>query len=210
MQQFNSLTVDIKKTKYVIKSASVFFYVLGLSKPAIAVDPCKELLDFASKLEGVRTRVGTCEEFIDSPDEEIDQYNKFMLCRSYHHIPNLEGVFKKFYNRISRGSKLMIIDQPRYVLPEKLKEKVRPISIYEAEAYLQSAGFTVIKHLEHQSTTWNKQDYFKCLRHRMFSVFKLVSDKDIEEGIAELDRDFFGFKESAVKDTVTTFLTGTK
>ena len=105
----------------------------------------------------------------------------------------------------------MIIDEVEHVLLwEKVKKQCRPITMEQAESYLRNIGFAVTKCTEQRKTTFSGQEHFERLRKRLYSVLELVPDEDIEQGIAELDRDFFQFKEIVEVDVSTQILIATK
>ncbi len=63
---------------------------------------------------------------------------------------------------------------------------------------------------EHENTICNKEEYFESLRCRVYSVLELFSDEEIEKGIAELDREYFKYKDSVEFTITTQFVIATK
>ena len=104
----------------------------------------------------------------------------------------------------------MIIEQLEDLLWEDVRKKCREVSLDETVSCLESVGFTVTNRVEHQNVTLFKREYFEGLRNRVYSVLELCTDEEIEEGIAKLNRDYFGDKESIQIDVETTFLIATK
>lgn len=134
-----------------------------------------------------------------------------MFCRCFHHVVDQqESFFKTFYQQTNRGSKLMIIEQLEDLLWEDVRKKCREVSLDKTVSCLESVGFTVTNRVEHQNVTLFKREYFEGLRNRVYSVLELCTDEEIEEGIAKLNRDYFGDKESIQIDVETTFLIATK
>ena len=115
-------------------------YLIGLIIPALAVDPSKELLDVASKLEGVDVMCTTSEEFVES--NKIDAYKNFVFCRSFHHIADQEAFLRRLYERVSFGSRLMIIEQLEDILWDDARKMCRSEPFAKVESLLRIAGFT--------------------------------------------------------------------
>ena len=126
----------------------------------------------------------------------MTNYNKFMFCRSFHHVLDQETFLDSLYQKMNPGSKLLIIEQMEDLIWESAKKMCRPVTLNQIEGFLQKAGFGLVKTEEAYIYKYNKEKFFKSLRHRAYSVLKLLSDEDIEKGIAELDRDHFKYKDS--------------
>ena len=82
-----------------------------------------------------------------------------------------------------------------------LKEKFAPVSEEKFKEYLDRAGFNVRMTTEVGTIKMTKHDWYGKLRNRVFSTLYEFSDEEIEEGLKELDQDWFpGKEESDVVD----------
>ena len=76
---------------------------------------------------------------------------------------------------------------------KKLKE-VFPITHIPAEYYMEElkiAGFDqVSNHIERTNVVITKQSLFKAFRQRYVTLFEFISDDEIEEGIAEIEKQY--------------------
>ena len=174
----------------------------------MAVDPNEELLKIASSRDGVSIIQSTAEEFLDLPVAQ--EYNKFLFCRSSHHVFDQEGLFKKMYHVLPKGGQILVIESLEHLLWDEVKKLCRPVSLDQTESFIQKAGFTVTKRKESVSYHWNKQVYFQGLRQRIFSVLEVLTNDEIEKGIADLDKNFFMFADSGDIKIDYEFLKGTK
>ena len=76
---------------------------------------------------------------------------------------------------------------------KKLKETF-PVTHITAEYYmeeLRKAGFAEVStRVEGTKVTITKQDLFKTFRERYVTLFEFISDDEIEEGIAEIEKEY--------------------
>ena len=78
-----------------------------------------------------------------------------------------------------------------------LQEKFAPVSEDEFQVYLEKAGFNVRTSTEVGTVKMTKLDWYDRLRKRVFSTLYEFSDKQIEEGLVELDQEWFPGKEES-------------
>ena len=92
-----------------------------------------------------------------------------------------------------------------------LKENfVRQVSKDEVKSQLEEAGFTVEKITEVGTVEMTKLDWYDRLRKRVFSTLYEFSDEQIEEGLLELDREWFPGKGESdlveIRDSFTVYI----
>ena len=76
-----------------------------------------------------------------------------------------------------------------------LREKYGPVSEDNLRVYLEKAGFNVKVWIEVGTVEMTKLDSYNRLRRRIFSTLYDFSDEQIEDGLRELDQEWFPGKE---------------
>ena len=78
-----------------------------------------------------------------------------------------------------------------------LQKKFAPVSEDQFKVHLEKAGFNVKMSTEICTVKMTKLGWYDRLRKRVFSTLYEFSDEQIEEGLKELDQEWFpGKKES--------------
>ena len=172
---------------------------VGLNNPILCVDPNAEMLQVAESRGGLKPCRATADGFFTNT-KDVPKYSKVLINESAHLFPDAEGTFREALNYLpSNGLLVMIVRATTSTFPmwASLKEKFAPISEDKFKEYLVKAGFNVQVMTEVGTVKMTKGDWYHRLRKRVFSTLYEFSDEQIEEGLKELDRDWFPGK----KDT---------
>ena len=134
--------------------------------------------------------LATVDEFLDSQLARV--CNKILMVACVHHFPDKLAVFRKMYKVIPVGGRCMML-LFRYTEAEvplfeaAVGKKLPGISMEEIASLLTEAGFAVtsVSVVEHFSCS--KNEWYNRIRHRFISTLSFFNDKEIEQGIAELE-----------------------
>ncbi|XP_019861374.1 PREDICTED: uncharacterized protein LOC109589803 [Amphimedon queenslandica] len=170
--------------------SSLIWKKANLGQPVLVVDPSPDMLEPASKREGVLTLEATFDDLINSYPHIISKYNKFVCIGCIHLFPHLEASMAAFYKLLKPGDQLLIVEHPEVLVWKDLKTRFN--SLDEIEEYLKQAGFSVEERGEEShSHSYSREKYFYSLRHRCYTALSLLTDKEIELGIKKLDETVF-------------------
>ena len=162
--------------------------ILGtLKNPICVVDPSQGLIEKAKKRPNIIAICTSADEFLAS--EECCEYNKFLFCRSSHHLLDKKKTFMALYKRLQPGSICVVVaGGKRTSLPlwKSLREDFTKDMHVKAED-LESCGFeTTLTNVELIGHV-TKEQWYEKIRSRIFSTLLEMSDEEIEVGITEID-----------------------
>uniref|UniRef100_A0A1X7VPB5 Methyltransferase type 11 domain-containing protein n=1 Tax=Amphimedon queenslandica TaxID=400682 RepID=A0A1X7VPB5_AMPQE len=129
-----------------------------LEQPVLVVDPSPEMLQPASKREGVLTLEATFDDFISSHPHTISKYNKFVFNGCILLFPNLEASIAAFYKLLKPGDQLLIVQYNILIWKENLRTSWD--SLNELEEFHKRAGFCVERGKESHSHSYSREKYF--------------------------------------------------
>ena len=156
----------------------------------LAVDPNHKLLQIARNREGVVGLQATVAEFVARPD--FPEYNKFLMCHCAHHFPDLVATFKAMLQRMPVDGRCVMLYYPakEITLPlwKKVREMISKCDESPHKEQMIEAGLAVEVHREVVSYHVTKSFWYKWLRGRAASFFERLTDEEIEQGIAELEK----------------------
>ena len=154
----------------------------------LAVDPNQKSLQIARDREGVVCLQATAAEFVARPD--FPKYNKFLICHCAHHFPDLASTFKAMLQRMpADGRCVMLYYSEEITLPlwKTVREMMGKREGCHEEQMIE-AGLAVEVHEEVVSYHVTKSFWYKYIRERAMSLFEQMTDEEIEQGIAELEK----------------------
>ena len=181
----------------------------------LCVEPSEDMLSHAQKLEGLKPCLATADSFFRERSKTEQNCNKILMSASGHHIPDFQGTLCRAAEYLPAGGLLVLITRGTectFPMWKALKSRLS----YTAEEFKEpmlNAGFKVQITREVRMIRMTKGEWYDKLRKRIFSFLYDFTDKEIEEGLKELDREQFPGKEHSdtidIKDTIV-FLDATK
>ena len=170
------------------------------------------MLHFAEKRDGLIPFLGTADEFLTNDDPKLKHYSKILMCFCAHLFPSPLDTFKKIAAYLPDEGKLVMIRRGQKCTLPLWDELLRMFTMFEIDTFkemLEKAGFTVKLVQESYTVPMTKMEWYNKLRKRVFSSQYSFSDKEIEEGLEELDRNWFpdttDFDIVDIKDTVVLY-----
>ena len=166
--------------------------ILGtLKNPICVVDPSQGFIEIAKKRPNIIAICTSADEFLAS--EECCGYNKFLFCRSSHHLLDKKKTFMALYKHLQPGSMCVILaGEKKTSLPlwKSLREDFIKDMHIKAED-LESCGFeTTLTNVEVIGRV-TKEQWYEKIRSRIFSKLWEMSDEELEAGITEIDNTLF-------------------
>lgn len=165
----------------------------------------------AMKREGLIVCNTTADHFFTSND--WIKYNKVLLNECAHLFPDTLSTFQKVAEYLPRDGLLLLIvraSTSTFPMWGELQKRFTVHSEDVFQTFLKQAGFKVTVATEVYTIPMTKGEWYSKLRGRVFTVLYEFSDEEIEEGLKDLDREWFpGKKESDVieiKDTVLFYM----
>ncbi|KAL5506343.1 hypothetical protein EMCRGX_G007963 [Ephydatia muelleri] len=173
----------------------------------LCVDSCESMLALAFQKNGVTPLQSTAEEFFDH--KENYTFDKALILCSIHHFSNPTAIFNKWAEWLRPGSVCFILTRPpTTTLPFFRKAatlfKKSTADVPAMVDCLRHHGLKVEVSEERMVLNMSKHRWYAMLRMRYMSHLHCLSDQDIEEGIAELERKrFFDKLNITVVDNIT-------
>ena len=185
--------------RYDIRSfAFVPILAAGLSRPVLCIEPSAEMLQLAKCRDGLKLCHTTADEFLTTTNPDLPKCNKILINESAHLFPDPQSTFHKVHKYLPADGLLLVVTratQCTFPMWRALQEKFAPVSKDEFQIYLEKAGFNVKVSIEVGTVEMTKLDWYDRLRRRIFSTLYDFSDKQIEDGLRELNREWFPEKE---------------
>ena len=172
--------------------AETIFESFGLKVPIWCVDPSTEMQQLAKKKKGICPVQKTAEEFFSDP--EISQcFDLVIAVFSTHHFVDPDAVYKGIFRSLRPGGIFVQFDttsdgHPKFKMAvDKLSTHSQNVS--ERKKFLREITFRGKFTQKEICYPWSvtKSMLYEMFRCRYLSMFYQLSDKQIEEGIKELD-----------------------
>ena len=158
------------------------------------------MLQLAESRDGLKPCLTTADAFLTTTNDSIPKCNKVIINESAHLFPDPQSTFLKVHEYLPVDGLLVVIvrsTQCTFPMWRALQEKFAPVSVDKFQVYLGKAGFNVRMSTEVGKVKMTKLDWYGRLRKRVFSTLYEFSDEQIEEGLAELDQEWFPGKEES-------------
>ena len=158
------------------------------------------MLQLAKSKDGLNPCLTTADAFLTTANDSVPKCNKVLINESAHLFPDPQSTFLKAHKYLPVDGSLVVIvraTQSTFPMWRALQEKFAPVSEDEFQVYLEKAGFNVRMSTEVGIIKMTKLDWYDRLRKRVFSTLYEFSDEQIEEGLAELDQEWFPGKEES-------------
>ena len=173
------------------------------------------MLQLAKSRGGLKPCLTGADAFLTTTNG-LPKCNKILINESAHLFPDPQSTFCKVHNYLPADGLLVVIvraTQSTFPMWKALQEKFAPVSEDQFQVYLEKAGFNVKMSTEVGTVMMTKLDWYDRLRKRVFSTLYEFSDEQIEEGLKELDQEWFPGKEESdlveIRDSLV-FYTATK
>ena len=185
-----------------------------LTHNAICVEPNESMISIAKKKEGITAIQATAEEFV-SKVIHTHHFNKVLIAFCSHHfVDSREMIFNKLSECLPVGGVCLIVDRqkktdlPFFKAALEIHQQVHAndLTPEQCSSLTSPMGFTVISYEVILEYIMTKSLWYKTLRERFTSFFRLFTDEEIEDGIRELEvglfRELKDDDEIAMKDPV--------
>ena len=173
------------------------------------------MLKVAETRDGIKTCLATADTFL-SDHNNLPKYNKVLFNECAHLFPDTQETFHKVFNYLPKDGVLVLISRSTFCtfpMWKALKDKFAPVKPEVFKQYLAGAGFKFSLTVEVGVTKMTKCDWYNKLRRRVFTTLSEFSDEEIEDGIKELDREWYPDKKESdvveIRDSLG-FYTATK
>lgn len=134
--------------------------------------------------------------FNETSDIFLDRnisFDKILFKEVIHHISDRNSLWKKLYKNLNINGIFLVITRPQNIkipLFSKAKDAFKinqpNYNIFIEEA--KNAGFEIDINIKSFNFSLEKERWFKMLRDRFMSDLTTFTDKEIEEGIYELEK----------------------
>lgn len=168
-----------------------------LKNNILCVEPSEQMLALGLQREGVSTLRSTAEEFFSK--KENYNFDKALIIASIHHFTDTDSIFQKWAEWLQPGSVCLILTRP----PETTLPFFRKAhALFQKSASgvpgiidsLMRVGLNVDVSEERTELQMSKEQWYKMLRRRYMSNMLVLTDEEIEEGVAELENERFADK----------------
>eukprot|EP00996_Jenningsia_fusiforme_P002204 NODE_3040_length_1062_cov_26.399803_g2791_i0.p1 GENE.NODE_3040_length_1062_cov_26.399803_g2791_i0~~NODE_3040_length_1062_cov_26.399803_g2791_i0.p1 ORF type:complete len:267 (-),score=59.67 NODE_3040_length_1062_cov_26.399803_g2791_i0:188-988(-) len=165
-----------------------------LRQPIVCVDPSPKMIESAKRRPEVEALNEDCLAFTQRAEEK---YDRILFKEVVHHFSSgeLPAIFKNAYSQLSSGGILLIATRPKSVDYIPIFEKARiiwsnnqpPFELFVG--HLQEAGFDPVD-VDRRGFKMDvpKPDWLNWCRSRCWSCFAPLSQEDMDEGMADLEK----------------------
>lgn len=176
---------------------------------AYCIEPSSAMCEEAAKLSNVTALCSDANTFLASQTP----YTKMLFKEVIHHISDRENFWKSAYKSLPHQGKILIITRPQTIAfpffeAAKIEFSRNQPSQEVLETELRHGGFFITSHQRSHTFRLAKKDWYTMLRHRFMSDLGVFSDKEIEEGIAEIEQKHPGETIDILDNLI--FITATK
>ena len=185
---------------------------LGLHNPVLCVEPSADMLRVAEARGNLTPCLATADGFFADHNTQL-KCNKILFNECAHLFPDTQETFHKAHEYLPADGLLLLIQRSTvctFPMWKALKANFTPVSVDAFRNKLESAGFNVTMTVEVGTTKMAKRDWYDKLRRRIFTILHEFSDKQIEEGLQELDQELFPGKEESdmveIRDSLAYFI----
>ncbi len=164
---------------------------MELKKSIVCVEPSEDMIRAANGKEGLTTETATAEEYIATNQQQV--FNVILITNCFHHFQKQSAVLSGIAKILAKDG-CAVITTHRSQLP----------MIRAAEAYLQNrvdsteptlklieeAGLKGEVKLVDERYNIDKSFWYEFMRRKMYSFYREFTDKEIEDGIMELEEKY--------------------
>ena len=156
------------------------------------VEPSAEMQEVAKKKKGVFPIQKTVDEFLSELNKD-QRFDRVMCIATAHHFADPVKIYSGVEAFLSPGGVFLVVQASEYLYPWFTKTENR-IGAFLAErkentsSWLRLANFDVEVSDEMIDYDVTKSQWYDMLRGRFHSILSELSDKEIEEGIDELEK----------------------
>ena len=176
--------------------AEEIFKLVRLKNPVLCVEPSEEMLEKAKTRKGVVPVLKTGEEFFDDPSLN-GSLDRVLLKYCFHYLSDPLMVFKDVERSLRPNGLCLILSIrsiscfTRFAEAVGIDTEYHPTEdVHKTSRMLQEANFGVETSLEKFKCNFKKAKFYSMLRGRFMSTLYKLTDKEIEKGIEELEKEF--------------------
>ena len=163
-----------------------------LKHPILCVDPSSDMLQGCKSREGLETLQASAFEFFS----EKFHHNKVLIAQCIHLWPDHQETFDRMFRNSPQNAVFVVImsvpkTKRAYWKAARESFEATFVAPDKVEEALGKAGFKLKTTDEVIVYTPTKAEWYRNLRNRSTVCLEPFSDEEIEEGLREVDRDFF-------------------
>lgn len=156
---------------------------------AYCIEPSSAMCEEAAKLNNITALCSDAHTFLSTHTP----FTKMLFKEVIHHIKDRDLFWKNVYHLLPHNGKVLIITRPQNIaFPFFEKAKIEFSRNQPSQNLLENelidGGFSIAVHHRSHTFTLSKKDWYTMLRHRFMSDLGVFSDKEIEEGIIEIEK----------------------
>jgi 2-polyprenyl-3-methyl-5-hydroxy-6-metoxy-1,4-benzoquinol methylase len=159
---------------------------------AYCVEPEKSMCNISKEYSNIETICSDAFYFINNLKYN---YSKMLFKEVIHHIDNRITLWNDIYNTIEANGRILIYTRPqkiKFPLFQKAKDAFYknqpPYDLMVNE--LKNVGFIVEVSTESFTFELSKEEWYKMLKAKFMSDLSIFTDKEIIEGIEELENQY--------------------
>lgn len=176
---------------------------------ALCVEPSANMLSQIQESDNLES---ICTDALSFVGCDI-HYDKILLKEMVHFVENRQQLFEGICHQLCKNGKLLILTRPKWTqLPffttaHETFSETQP-SLESLKKELLEAGIQPVSVIEEFVFSMPKERWYGMLRNRFMSNLQNFTDKEIEEGIEQLEQTFKNQEMIDFKDQII-FLSGT-
>ena len=156
------------------------------------MEPNLDMLQKAKEKEGIDVLQATADEFLTQLAPK-SKYNKILFSHCAHHLPNPAATFRVVLEALPQDGRCVVINYPKnfsrfYWKAANELFNSQKMCTSDMSKEMTAAGMVVEEHEVPVNYKVTKSFWYKRLRGRVFSTLETMTDEQIEEGIAEIER----------------------
>jgi len=119
------------------------------------------------------------------------RYDKILIKETVHHIEDRARLFAELHERLSPGGRLLLVHIPPQIDYPLFRAAIERSLGWHADPdqlvrHLEASGFAVEREMFTYRHRLPKEVYFRMVRARYMSLISSFSDRELEEGLAEM------------------------
>ena len=179
-------------------TAGMVARIAGLKHPVLCADPVQEMLNVAKKkkIANIETLCATAEEFA----KKDMKYDKMLIKGAVHHFPvdKMKEIFSGIETQLNAKG-VILIDKigsnrtggmPFFKKGIEFQRNMQEGLTKILEKILEDLGFKIDKKIINDEMKITKEEAIKYIKNKSISLISALSEEEIEEGIAEVEREY--------------------
>ncbi|MDJ0736868.1 MAG: methyltransferase domain-containing protein [Nostocaceae cyanobacterium] len=164
---------------------------MQLDNPIICVDCSEEMLKQVPLSSEYKIMAVDAINFVS----QAQAYNKVLIKEVIHHIDNKELLFSSLFQRLPIGGIFLLILLPPTIDYPLFSQAIKRYEISQPHYnnlanLLEKVGFNVSINFVEYLHSIPKSQYFKMVENRYMSLLSFFDDKQLAEGLAEMEQKY--------------------